>query len=93
MGRHDEWVGRTLLCILLFDHVFGGGGEDSQMEFVEAHESEGKAGARSGCDGNERRSIPCKDTACEDEDGTDGEFSPEFGRADWFFGCMRWAMG
>ena len=38
---------RTFLGVFLFDDVFGGSGENTKVEFVEAHETEGKADAKS----------------------------------------------
>ena len=78
----------TCLRVFLFDHVLGGGGEDAKMEFVEAHETEGKADTTSERVRDKEEVLPSKDAACEDENGADGDLRHEFGRPDRFFYCF-----
>jgi hypothetical protein len=76
------------LRVFLFDHVFGGGGEDTKMKFIETHEAEGKADMRSDRVRDKEEVVPSKDAACEDENSTDGDLRHKFGRPDWFFYCF-----
>lgn len=77
--EREKWGKRTFLRVFLFDDVFRGCCKDSEVKIVETHEPESKADTRSEGVIRERRRVPSKDTAGEDEDGTDGDFSPEFG--------------
>lgn len=49
------------------------------MQLVKAHEPESKADAGSEGVSRQETCVPSKDTAGEDEDGTDSDFTPEFG--------------